>query len=248
MKPIPKWLMIPPAVGLLLVLGPLTMQGQSQDANAAIRQPALRTSPMAVPNASPQEREALGAKTGTGSMLPATPDMWQITSALAGVLLLGGLGVYGLRRLRAGGRPLRNPKTRLITLRQSLRLGQRQAVHAIEFDDRILLIGDGERGLTLLESSALPDVTSDEQDATARAAAMLQSALVQNGQNGQGVEGDQEDGATPRNLIIPRPDQPTTTLPKRPVSPSGGAARGATGSQANSALESFRALLQKAGR
>ena len=27
MKPIPKWLMIPPAVALLLVLGPMSMQG-----------------------------------------------------------------------------------------------------------------------------------------------------------------------------------------------------------------------------
>ena len=33
MKPIPKWLMIPPAVALLLVLGPLAMQGGAASAD-----------------------------------------------------------------------------------------------------------------------------------------------------------------------------------------------------------------------
>lgn len=205
MKPIPKWLMIPPAVAVLLVLGPLTMQGGTVAVEAAGQDvaPAADDSALARPT------------------LPKTPDFWQIGSALIGVLLLGGLGVYGLRRLRGGAVPTRGAKTRIVTLRQTMRLGQRQSLHAIEFEDRILLIGETERGLSLIESAAVPESGADEAEAAARAAAMLDGALVE------------EDGAVPKDLLIPRPDRPSRSLPKRPASPR---------------LEDFRALLQKAGR
>ncbi|MCA8951818.1 MAG: flagellar biosynthetic protein FliO [Planctomycetes bacterium] len=212
MKPIPKWLMIPPAVALLLVLGPLTMRGPG-----AVAAPATG-------DATPAEAEA------PGTLLPKTPDFWQLGSALAGVLLLGTVAVLGLRRLRGGATPARGQKAKVVTLRQTLRLGQRQALHAIEFDDRILLVGESERGLALIESGRLPDTLGDEADANHRAAELLESALVA-----------AEDGATPKNLVIPRPEQPSRALPKRPAV----VARQGTPSPS---LNDFRALLQKAGR
>jgi flagellar biogenesis protein FliO len=120
MKAIPKWLLIPPLVAALFVLGPLSMQSAAA--------PAWNW-----------------------------PDLWQMTAALLGLVLLGlvALGAGGLvPRLRQRGRPA--PGAKLVTLRQTLRLSARRSVHAIEFDDRILLVGEGERGLVLLETGRVP--------------------------------------------------------------------------------------------
>jgi len=231
MKPIPKWLAIPPAVALLLILGPMTMQGAGSTSSGS---PALRAGVPAT--AAPDEsrprakksrnRSSLAKPADTVPALPPTPGFWQISSTLIGVLLLGGLGLYGLRRLRGGAVPTRG--TKLVTLRQTLRLTQRQALHAIEFNDRILLIGETERGLALIESSVAPEQASDEAEAVARAAAILDAAIVD------------DDGAVPKNLLIPRPDNPQHQLPQQPVMPKP-AARAPS-------LSDFRSLLQKAGR
>ncbi|HZN39506.1 MAG TPA: hypothetical protein VFD82_11930 [Planctomycetota bacterium] len=119
MKAIPKWLLFPPLVAALVILGPLSMQSTA---------PAW-----------------------------SWPDLWQMTAALVGLVLLGFvvLGAGGLvPRLRQRGQPALGPK--LVTLRQTLRLSAQQSVHAIEFDDRILLVGEHERGLVLLESGPVP--------------------------------------------------------------------------------------------
>lgn len=115
MRAIPKWLLFPPLVAALVILGPLSMQSTA---------PAW-----------------------------SWPDLWQMTAALVGLVLLGFvvLGAGGLvPRLRQRGQPALGPK--LVTLRQTLRLSAQQSVHAIEFDDRILLVGEHERGLVLLET------------------------------------------------------------------------------------------------
>lgn len=246
MKAIPKWLMIPPAVALLLVLGPLTMQGGTLaqgDGNAA---PNGATVPQPTTTSTPGNA-ASEPPFATGELMPALPDMYQITSALAGVLLLGGLAVYLLRRLRNGGVGTGSQRNRLITLRQSLRLGQRQALHAVEFDDRILLIGEGERGLTMLQNSALPEAL-DEADATARAAALLAGRIVDSAVGDEPADygnAPGDDGATPKDLVIPRPERAPSTTARASAGPVNGR-RGGGGVTPN--LQDFRALLQKAGR
>jgi flagellar biogenesis protein FliO len=214
---LPKWLFLPPAVALLMVLGPMSMQGAP--ANEAA--PAAQPTPAAVSAEAPPTatEKVLGR---TAPMVPRTPDLWQMGSALAAVLLLGTAGVMLLRKLRGGATPMRG-STPLVTLRQTLRLSARQAVHAIEFDDRILLIGEHERGLVLLESGRTID-RSDEGEVLAREA---EPEVV-------------EDGAVPKNLVIPRPPRPAgRPLPARHPAPA--AAR-------NPGLNDFRALLQKVGR
>jgi len=117
MKAIPKWLLIPPLVAALVVLGPLSMQST----------PAWNW-----------------------------PDLWETTSAMLVLALLALvlLGTGGFApRLRQRGQPALGT---VVTLRQTLRLSARQSVHAIEFDDRILLVAEHERGLVLLESGRVP--------------------------------------------------------------------------------------------
>ena len=215
-KSLPKWLFLPPAVALLIVLGPLSMRGDgaattNEAAAANTTPPAAARATTALEPATPRPAPAV----------PRTPDLWQVGSALVAVLLLGGAGVVLLRRLRGGAVPTRGATT-LLTLRQTLRLSPRQAVHAIEFDDRILLVGEHERGLTLLEQSRAP-VRDDEGLVAARAA----------------EEPIDDDGAVPKNLVIPRPPQPAA----RPLP-----ARSAATAAAAPGLNDFRALLQKVGR
>jgi flagellar biogenesis protein FliO len=154
-----------------------------------------------------------------------------MASALTGVLLLGVGGVLLLRRLRQGKGALHGAA--LIGLRQTLRLSAKQAIHAIEFDERILLVGEGDKGLTLLETGRLPERAADEAEVASRttdpagATTMAEAA---------------DDGAVPRNLVIPRPAQ---ALPRRLPTP---ATTPATRKAENPALADFRNLLQKAGR
>jgi hypothetical protein len=81
-----RWLFLPPAIALLLVLGPLSMSSGGRD-EAARRPPAARVG-------APADRPA-----------PRTPGLWQIGSTLCGVLLLGGALVFLIRRAQRGPSP-----------------------------------------------------------------------------------------------------------------------------------------------
>lgn len=223
LKSLPKWLLLPPAVALLMILGPLSMQGGASN-GASSSTPTPSTAGPAAPESGPALASADKVVGRAAPAVPRTPDLWQMGSALIAVLLLGTAGVMLLRKLRGGAVPVRGSAP-LITLRQTLRLSARQAVHAIEFDDRILLIGEHERGLALLESGRTID-RSDESEVARRGDTALDAI--------------EEDGAVPKNLVIPRPPRPAA--PARP-------ARAATATpNRNPGLNDFRALLQKVGR
>ncbi len=218
MKATSKWLMIPPAVAMLILLGPLSMQAGSSKTVTSDGPPATA--------AATEEAKSTARAVPA---LPRTPDLWQMSSALVGVLLLGVGGILVLRRLRGGRAPARG--STLVTLRQTLRLG-RHAVHVLEFDDRILLVGEHERGLALLEGCKLPDRSADETEVLARHATAAPTSA--------GTTAD-DDGAVPRNLVIPhRHPMPPRRLPTPPVT--------ATAARGNVGLNDFRALLQKVGR
>lgn len=239
-KPLPKWLLLPPAVALLLLLGPLSMQGGS--ARAATTAAATPAPQQPEPEAAAPAVAPLKGKAPLN--VPRGPDLAQMASALVGVLVLGGAAVWLVRRVRGGAQPTRG--TPLATLRQTLRLSAKQAVHAIEFDDRILLVGENERGLALLDSGKLPERVADELEVLARhtAPAHGHAAAAATAHSAAADDADEE-GATPKNLVIPRPANPgPRRLPTPPATPAPAAAaqRSAPG------LADFRALLQKAGR
>jgi len=220
MKSTSKWYLLAPALAVVLILGPLSMQGSS----GKTQQPATEPAPTAAAaNAAPQPADTT-APNPRAIVVPKSPDMLQMLSALLGVLLLGAGGIYALRRLRGGAVPTKGAP--LMTLRQTLRLTTKQAVHAIEFDERILLVGESDRGLVLIESGRSPERAADEREVLTRT---LPQPIH-----------DDDDGAVPKDLVIPRPDrQPVRNLPQRPLTPA---------SAPESPLGSFRALLQKAGR
>ena len=232
MKSAPKWLLIPPAVAVLLILGPMSMGGSGDETGSATpeTQPAASQPAAAVPAGRPPAAAAEGVKprSAPGSLVPRTPDMWKMTSAFVGVLLLGVGGLMVLKKLRGGATP--QGKASLATLRQTVRLTTKQSLHAVEFDNRILLIGESEKGLALLDRGSLPEAVDDEAIVLAR----------------QQLEDEADDGAVPRNMIIPRPDTPprvarTPAAPANAVNPS-------KADVAIAKLNDFRTLLEKAGR
>jgi len=215
MKSTPKWLMIPPVVALLLLLGPLAMGGGS----GASRPDTPANPPAAETRVQPagEQKAAL-----PGSLVPRTPDMWKMSSALVGVLLLGAVGLLGLKKLRGGASP-QGAQT-LATLRQTMRLGAKHSLHAIEFDNRVLLVGEGEKGLTLIDSGNLPDAAADEATVLARSAAPVE---------------EPDEGATPKDLLIPRPANAAQATRAAAAAPS-------KADVAIKKLNDFRALLDQA--
>lgn len=225
MKSIPKWFLIPPAVAVLLILGTLTMQGADNGAgNGAGNRTGNERPATSQPAPVADETTRPGRTPPTP---PRTPDLWQMSSGLIGVLLLGATGLMLLKRLRRGASPVRGLP--VMTLRQSLRLGNQRVLHAIEFDERIVLVGESDKGLVLIEHGRLPERLADEAEVLARSAP------------GQRVDTtDEDEGAVPKNLVIPRPESPgARRLPKPPTEPQ---------SRPTPGLGDFRNLLQKAGR
>ena len=217
MKSIPRWFLIPPAAAALLILGSLAMQGSGKPGKDGAS--ATAAEPTAAPTAAERKQP----------QLPRTPDLTQMASALVGVLLLGVGGVVLLRRLR---QPARAPRgAALFALRQSLRLSPKQTIHALEFDDRLLLIGETERGLALLDTGKLPERDADEAAVLARPHAAPSTTA------------EDDDGAVPKDLVIPRPAAPARRLPTPPSSPAEREPQ-----RASAGLADFRNLLQKVGR
>jgi flagellar biogenesis protein FliO len=195
-RPSLKWLLLPPAIAGLLFLGPFRDELRARDVDTAT--PA-RSAPATTPPAG-----------GIGDRIPETPGTWQVVSTLLGVLALGGVGLLLLRRMQR-----RTPaRGGYLGLRQTLPLGARRAVHAIEFDDRILLVGECDGNLTILHASQDPRVLADERQVGERTEAAAE-----------------EDGAVPRDLVLPRPARAHTPAPPPPR---------------QTTLRDFKALLERA--
>ena len=165
-----KWLLLPPALALLLFVGPL-------------RDPLTGAGNSAPP---PTTTDT------TDSAAPASPSVAQVASTTIGVLLLGLVIVLALRRYsKTSGKAIPGG----LALRNTLRLSSRHAVHMVQVDDHILLLGECDGSLTVLDRAADPDAIEDER------------------QIEQQVEAD---GAVPRDLVIPRPVTRRTTTPAKP--------------------------------
>ena len=187
-----KWLAVPPALALLLFFGPWR-------------------------NTPPQSVEVDAPRTATKDPRPAAvPGTWQVLSTVFGLCLLGTAVVLGLARVR---RNAQSTPGNVVILRQSLRLSNRHAVHAVQFDDQILLLGECDASLRVLQASADPDVAAAEA-AAARAST-------------RDERNDDDEGAVLKDMVIPRPPQGVA----RPAKPA---------RSASPALSDFRTLLKKA--
>lgn len=237
-----KWLLLPPAAALLLVLGPLSMQPTAKADAPSDPQPVVEApgtvEPKALTGLLPQAQPEPVAKsavdqTAKRPSLPTTPDPWQVVSTLVGLLLLGGTGLFLLRRIRQGPR---GTSTGVVVLRQSVRLSPKHSLHAIEFEGRLLLVGESERGVLLVQSGEAVHASADEATIAARSNTEAQTAAP-------AASVDDSDGAVPKNLVIPRPNniaQPSRTRSQQPH----------TGSPESdpSIFHDFRSLLAKVER
>jgi len=149
-----KWLLAAPALGALLVLGPLA---QSRGTSTPT------TGTAAAKAADPETPPAAADKVGSQAVV--LPEAWKVLSTLAGILILGGVGLVLLSRLRRDSGPA---SSAMVSLRQSLRLGAKARLHAVQFEGHLLLLGETEAGVTLLREVDDPQAKADEVEVIAR--------------------------------------------------------------------------------
>ncbi len=164
-----RWLAVPPALALLLMFGPWRSP-------AAPPTEPIATTPSASPSAS---RTAPTLKT---SAVPF-PDMTQVVCTVLGVCLLGGAIVMALSRVR---QRQGNGNGTAISVRQSLKLSNRHAVHVVQFDDKIFLLGECEGSLRVLHSG-------EDRELVPATAAQFDP---------------DDEGAVLKDMILPRPSRP----------------------------------------
>ena len=134
-----RLLWLAPALAITVALGPFGTPASSHSGDPTLPGPAPAEAP----------RPRLTGSAGAAEALPSTGE---VMTALAAVVAVGAAGLWLLGRARRAGAgtseggPLR--------LRQSLRLGSKSWLHAVEFDGRVVLVGDGEHGPTLLTTAA----------------------------------------------------------------------------------------------
>ncbi|MEM7205924.1 MAG: hypothetical protein AAF628_37060 [Planctomycetota bacterium] len=202
------WLALAPALALILIFGPLrpaSSASSSQTAESTQQAPAT-----------------------PGTSVPSSPTLWQVLSTLAGTLILGFVGIAALAKLKGRGAAFGSGGP--VALRQSVRLSARNAVHAVQFGDRVLLIGENDKGLAVLGEDAEGNAATDEQDIARR----------------DDLPDDDDDGAVPPNLVIPRPaatrQRPPATRPKERATPTAAADQPLTAN----AMNEFKKLLELA--
>lgn len=207
-----KWLLLPPALALVLFLGPLR--------DVAAPKSVHSTAAPAASAANPGTNDANPSAAATARGPAEFPGLWQVGSTLLGVLLLGGVGLAVLARCK--GRGL-GGAAGPVSVRQSLRLSPRHRLHAVVLEGRLLLVGECEGNLAVLHTGTDPEVLADE----AR------------------VAGRDDDGAVPRDMILPA--VPPRRLPPRPRQPLPDPAAAAAGQPATgrNTLADFQALLRK---
>ncbi len=183
-----RWLLVPPVLGLLLVMGPLrpgeqAAGGAGEERGRRIVAPpasalqVLSKSETAQTAEPPATTDAGKPPVAIGGSAPELPGLLELGVTLAGVLGLGALGLYALARLRGKqGLGADGPAR----IRQTLRLTAKSTLHVVEFDGRTILVGAGEQGVTLLADAAQ---AHDDEAALA----------------------ERDDGVALRDMMIPRP-------------------------------------------
>lgn len=215
------WLLLPPILALIVFLGPLqNLNDDSSSSSSSLSSAGNKANNSALVSgpagALAGTRPASAKRASVGTGVPQLPNFWQISSTLVGVLLLGVVFLGLMRKLKENSRVTPNSP---LVLRQSLRLSAKHHVHAVQYEDKILVLGTCENNVSVLCTGEDPSLAEDE----ARLA-----------------EREQEEGAVPRDMVLPRPDKKPRQLPKKPTTPTDVA------QEAARKLANFRTLLKQA--
>lgn len=208
------WLLLPPILALIVFLGPLqNLNNNTSPVDNTKTSANTNTGNSPDATASP----ASARRSEVGSQLPQLPNLWQISSTLIGVLLLGVVFLGLFRKLRENGRV--TPGSPLV-LRQSLRLSAKHHIHAVQYEDQILVLGACDNSISVLHTGENPDVAEDETTIRER--------------------DEEEEGAVLKDMVLPRPDKRRRKLTTKPVTQPRSAEETAR------KLSNFRTLLKRA--
>ncbi len=101
MRPKYAWLLLPPALALIVFVGPL----QNLSGKAAPPRRPTPSAPADTGTDTTTSTDNSNTKTEVGSNLPQIPDLWQVGSTLIGILLLAGVLVMLVRKLKGRSAP-----------------------------------------------------------------------------------------------------------------------------------------------
>lgn len=147
-----------PALALVLVMVPTGERTQRRGVARTADPVSTEADAAEAPETEATSESERTASSRTGRE-PLGPDFTELATMLGLVLIVGVAGLIVLRRVKQtqqGGDdqgPLR--------VRQTVRVGQRHRLHAIEFEGRVLVVGDSEQGLSLLTEERLANHDAD---------------------------------------------------------------------------------------
>jgi flagellar biogenesis protein FliO len=138
---------------------------------------AAATAP-ALPLGRPDQPLRLGATNaaGSGSLI------WQSLAAILVVLVLGGVALYVVKRLRPRIAQARGKKMRLL---ETFHLGQQKALFLMEVGNQRLLLGVSRDSLRLVADVTAAVPPSPEGEGTAKAKFVLPSLDAESGQRAE---------------------------------------------------------------
>ena len=172
-----KWIFVLPILAAVLVLLPVLIPSKANPGNQGPAGPSIST----------------WKRGGTEAGIEG-PSFLTLTTSLGIVLLLGVGTIVILRKMQGGGV---NSPEREVIVKESRRLSPKRTIHLVRAVDRLLLVSESEMGVQLLS-----DLTPREETAAQPAAVLVpQVAIPQPEVEPAAAE---EEGATPRDLLLPR--------------------------------------------
>ena len=162
--------------------------------------------------------------TSGANPIAALPSPFEVAFAVGIVLLLAVAGIIVVRRVQ-GVRPANASSS--IVIKETRRIAPKRSLHVMRAVDRLLLVAESEHGLSLIcdltpQDGAPTEFDIDEADEEAH-------------------EDDEEEGATPRDLVLP------AQAPRKSPSPQRRNATGNARRAKPAALADFRELLNRIG-
>jgi flagellar biogenesis protein FliO len=172
-----KWIFVLPILAAVLVLLPVLIPSKANPGNQGPAGPSIST----------------WKRGGTEAGLQG-PSVLTLTTSLGIVLLLGVGTIVILRRVQRGSV---NSPEREVVVKESRRLSPKRTIHLVRAVDRLLLISESEMGVQLLS-----DLTPREETAAQPAAVVVPQVAIPQPEPEPALP--EEEGATPRDLLLPR--------------------------------------------